>query len=76
MGYWHYSDGGWIGLLLMLITMIVIAGGLVTVTVVLLRRYARPPASHDEAIRILNERFARGEIDKEEFEQRRAALRP
>lgn len=72
MGYWHYSDNSWIGLLLML----GIGGGLITVTVLLPRWYARPPASHDEAIRILNERFARGEIDKDEFEQRRAALRP
>ncbi|RSM57218.1 SHOCT domain-containing protein [Amycolatopsis sp. WAC 01376] len=75
MRYSHYADGGWIGMLLMLITVLVLVGGLITVSVLLLRRSARPSESHDQAIRILNERFARGEIDKDEFEARRAALR-
>ncbi|OXM45427.1 SHOCT domain-containing protein [Amycolatopsis alba] len=74
MQYSHYADGGWIGMLL-LITVLVLVGGLITVSMILLRRSTRPSENHDQAIRILNERFARGEIDQDEFEARRAVLK-
>ncbi|ONF73649.1 SHOCT domain-containing protein [Amycolatopsis keratiniphila] len=75
MPYWHYSNGGWVSMLLMLITVLILVGGLITVSVIVLRRTTKTSTVHDDAVRILNERFARGEIDKDEFETRRAVLR-
>jgi hypothetical protein len=50
-------------------------GGLVTVVVVLLHRFGHPGAGPARnADTILDERFARGEIDEEELKQRRTAL--
>lgn len=82
MGY-GWSDGGmgigaWI---LMAVVMILFWGGVVALVIYLVRR---PSAGHSEhlllpthhdAERILNERFARGEIDEAEFTARRGALR-
>lgn len=73
--------GAWV---LMALVMLLFWGGLVTVVIVLLRRGRGPDglephgpygAPHDEAERILNERFARGEIDESELAARRSALR-
>ncbi|MFD9890882.1 SHOCT domain-containing protein [Amycolatopsis sp. NPDC059027] len=74
MHYWTYGDGGWLGGLFMLIAIVVFLGGLITVGIVLLRRFGQPPSRRSDALKILDERFARGEIDKEEYEQRRATL--
>ena len=68
-GWWPMAGmlTGW--LLTVLIT------GLVVWLVV---AYARPPGGTDNAgvaRRILAERFARGELDAEEYQQRLAALR-
>ncbi|RAX48132.1 SHOCT domain-containing protein [Arthrobacter sp. AQ5-05] len=72
-----WGAGAWIAMGLM---MLLFWGGLAAVVIVLLRgghsggrnNYG-PPG--DDAERILNERFARGEIDETEFTARRAALR-
>jgi putative membrane protein len=75
MHYWQNDwDGSWLGGLFMMISMILLWGGLITAVIVLLRHYGRLGRHHNEALRILNERFARGEIDKEEYEQRRTTL--
>jgi putative membrane protein len=81
MHYWQNDwDGSWLGGLFMLISMVLLWGGLITVVIVLLRHFGRtgsdhnPGRDHNEALRILNERFARGEIDKDEYEQRRTTL--
>ncbi len=82
MMYGWYGDGGgiftWI---VMTLIMLVFWGGVIA-TVVLLVRSSRAnnaaPSlhpSHHDAERVLNERFARGEIDETEYIARRTALR-
>lgn len=73
---WGTHGGtGWFGVLLMIITMLLFWGGLITVAVLLLRRVGRQDTDRDSAHRILDERFARGEIDEDEYERRLRALR-
>jgi putative membrane protein len=56
-----------------LLFMLLFWGGLIALAIwaVLRLSRGRPP---DSALIILNERFARGEIDQQEYEQRKAAL--
>lgn len=78
---WDYNDwgmhggAGWFVTLLMIITMILFWGSLITVAVLLLRRVAPHGTNQDTASRILDERFARGEIDEDEYHRRQQALR-
>ncbi len=74
----HMWDGGWFFGPIMLIVFIAVA----VVVVVLLVRWLGGPG-HGGAIHgppgktpldVLKERFARGEIDKDEFEERRRVL--
>ncbi|WP_400160517.1 SHOCT domain-containing protein [Arthrobacter sp. BPSS-3] len=80
MDGWYGSGWGIGGWIVMAVLMLIFWGGVVTVVVLLLRRphpgqgFAERPAQ-DEAERILNERFARGEIDEQELTARRAVLR-
>ena len=73
-----YRDGGsgdWVAMVLM---MAVVWGAIITGVVFLVRSGRSQPPSphpHDDGERILAERFARGEIDRAEFEQRRSVLR-
>lgn len=71
----HHWGYGWLGAVLMIITMVVLWGGLITVTVLLLRRLGHREPGHDSAQQVLDERFARGEIDKDEYETRTQTLR-
>lgn len=75
-----WSWGGWLAMGLMMLTM---WGAIVAVVVLLVRSIggshapAVPPSAEpgDSAVRILDERFARGEIDAEEYRSRRELLR-
>lgn len=76
---WDYMNHGWgygwAGGLFMIITMVLFWGGLITIAVILVRRLGHHDVPHrDNAHRILDERFARGEIDREEYEARRHVL--
>ncbi len=78
---WYGGNWGVIGWIVMASVMLLFLAGLVVLVVLLLRPRSvaqgdpalRP--AHHEAERVLNERFARGEIDEVEFTARRAALR-
>jgi putative membrane protein len=77
---WYDNDGGygWLGGLFMALTMLVFWGGLITLILLLARHYLprRHPGAdeRDTATRLLDERFARGDIDAEEYQQRRDLL--
>lgn len=76
---WHMWDGSWPGWLFMGLLMLVFWGGVIALVVWAIRSPAgrgmhhEPPASR--AMEILEERYARGEITREELEERRSVLR-
>jgi len=79
---WHYGWGhphSWVGVLFMVVAMVLFWGGLITLALLVLKRFvpkqgerARTSSSAQE---ILAERFAKGEIDEEEYLHRRDILR-
>lgn len=81
---WHDGPGGW-GWLLMAVMMVAFWGGVAWIIVSLVRhsgvnaRSAPPGSSAPPTVAspedILHERFARGEIDTEEYHQRLDAMR-
>ena len=75
---WDGGGWGWGAWVFMALVMVVFGGGLIAALVIVLRH--RPPdsgftSSPPDALRILEERLARGEIEIDEFQQRRAQLR-
>jgi putative membrane protein len=72
-----YWNGGWGGWLAMSLVMLALWGVAIWAIVYVVRgRSPRNEGSREEpkALDVLEERFARGEIDEEEFRQRRATL--
>jgi len=72
---WHYYWGGW-GIFMMIISM-VLFWGLIIGGVVLLGRFLSTSLGtkpSQDALEILKQRYAKGEIEKEEFEARRKDL--
>jgi len=70
---WHYGmiGGGW-GIFIWGIIILIILGG-----IVLLVRYIIPQTgsrSSEDSLEILKKRYAKGEIEKEEFEAKRKDL--
>ncbi|HWD03234.1 MAG TPA: SHOCT domain-containing protein [Amycolatopsis sp.] len=75
MPYWHYgSAAGWVGPLVMIVVAVAILAAIGVAIALLARRSSGPPQA-DAALDILRRRFASGEIDQEEFDRRREALR-
>jgi putative membrane protein len=79
-GYWHHDSWGWGHMLFGSLMMILFWGGLILLIALAVRYFGQGSADRERAAgvktprQILEERFARGEIDKDEFEQRRQAL--
>ncbi len=74
---WDHGWGAWIFGPLMMIVFIALIVGVVVLVVRWLGGVGGGPAQGSKpkaALEILEERFARGEIDKDEFEDRRRAL--
>jgi putative membrane protein len=72
-----YGDGAWWGFGMMLVSLLFIA--FIVVGVVFLVRYTESErttrrSEGSRALDILEERFARGEIDRQEYEERRRIL--
>ena len=75
-GYVHHYGpmGGWLGGLVMVLLFVGLTVGAVWVALRLFGRTG-PERSSGRALDILDERFARGEIDRAEHEERRRALK-
>ncbi len=75
-------DGGWTGMIFGPLFMVLVLALVIGGAVLLVRGFAGPgpgttpdhPPSSRTALDLLRERYARGEIDKEEFEERRRVL--
>ena len=82
-GYGHHGmwGGGWVGMTFGFVMMIAVVAAIVAVIVLLFRAMggghggrASPRRDGKAALDILEERFARGEIDAQELEERRRLL--
>jgi putative membrane protein len=87
MYHGYGNDGGHWGLwVLMIVAMVVFWGALAWIIVTLVRQRGTPPGSvpathmpssslpSSDALRLLNERLARGDIDEDEYTRRRSLI--
>lgn len=76
--HWGWDAGGWlmvgIGMLFWLLVLVAVVWIVVRTITVADRRQADGRSERDEALDLLRRRFANGEIDAEEFEQRLTLL--
>jgi putative membrane protein len=74
---WYHDGTGWGGWLVMTIAMVAFWALVVLAVVALFRGATNRPESapHQDPMDILDQRFARGEIDEDEYHARAAALR-
>ena len=68
-----YSDSGWVWLWMTLM-MVVFLGAVAAIVVAIVRRPVDHGAQDPDARAILDARFARGEIDTDDYRQRRNVL--
>jgi putative membrane protein len=78
---WHWNGSGiapWWGIIMMMLLVLIIAGTILFILWILRRIGATERGLggpiEDRAINILRERYARGEVSREEFEQMRQEL--
>lgn len=76
--YWGWDGFGWGGMLLMMLMMVLVWGGLLVLVGLGLWALVRsrpgafkPRDTADTALQTLQERYARGEITREQYEQMR-----
>ncbi len=75
---WYHDGAGWGGWLVMTVAMIAFWAMVIVAVVVLFRGSkggGQASSPHQDAMDILGQRFARGEIDEDEYHARSAALR-
>ena len=70
----HWFPFGWLGGLLAMVLMIAFWVLVVLVIVKLVKSRPVSIGSHGSGLRVLEERYARGEITREEYLERRAVL--
>ena len=83
MGWWHHGWGlgGWESILIGGLLMLLFWGGLFTTLFFVIRAATGQSGSsakgstEDEALRILDKRYAQGEIDAEEYRQIKSDLK-
>ena len=80
MDGWYHDGVGWGGWIMMALAMVAFWGVVVFIVVALFRGTASgrtdgPVPRQQSPMEILDERFARGEIDEDEYHARQAALR-
>jgi len=73
---WNANWDSWGGALVMSLMMLIFWGGLIWLIAYSIRGFSRSGGRDPDrsAIQVLEERFARGEIDRDEFEERRRVL--
>lgn len=69
-----FGDGGWMGAGMWLFWIVLIAVIVVLIKAMSGSGSGSNPERHDSPLEILKTRYARGEIDEEEFERRRQKL--
>ncbi len=72
-GYWG-GAWSWLGPLMMLVFWVLAVGGIVLILRTWWQQPSRPGQSSDTALDILRERYARGELSREQFEEMRRDL--
>ena len=81
--WWYDGHAGWGGWVVMSLVMLAFWSILIAAIVVIVKAWhgdgatkpGGPAQEPEDGLRVLDERFARGEIDVEEYTQRREVLR-
>jgi putative membrane protein len=75
---WYSNGNSWVGWLVMSLMMLIFWGGFIALVVWFVRQPYRQgdeeKSPHKSPTTILEERFARGDIDEQEFHKRRDTL--
>lgn len=69
MDQWHTSGGGFMWIFWVVLIVVLLWG-----FAAVIGRPQRPQPRHSTALEILEQRYAKGEIEREEFEQKRKDL--